>query len=393
MSLVLKIEPFSGVSGDMMLGALLDLGADSALLTNLPASLGLEGAAINVGHADRCGIRCTQVDIQDDTEPVHRHLPDIESLISGSDIPAAAKDFALAVFRILGEAEARVHGVPVEKVHFHEVGAIDSILDIVGAAVLLESLGLLPDGRFLCDPLCVGSGFVTCDHGRLPVPAPATALILEGLPTFAGPVAKEMTTPTGAALIKALHPSFTGAGPCPVLVTSATGYGAGGRDFPDHPNCLRLSLADGAPREETPDMVWQVQANLDDAPGEWLGADLQALLLDRGALDVNLGPVVMKKGRPGQRLEVLCPMEALDPVADAILEQTTTIGVRYFPVRRKVLPREITTVETEFGLVRVKVVTLPSGQLRRMPEYEDCKARAAEHGVSVQQVWRRAGAE
>jgi len=375
---VLRVEPFSGISGDMMLGALVDLGADPALLTGLPAALGLEGARVTVDSVHRCGIKCVKVDIVDDSEPVHRHLSGIEAMIQGADLPAAAKAFALKVFRVVGEAEATVHGVSVEEVHFHEVGAIDSILDIVGVAVLLESLGV---DRAVSDPVCVGSGFVKCAHGRLPVPAPATALILHGLPTYPGEIAKEMTTPTGAALLVALAPEFS----APVSIVTATGYGAGSREFDKHPNCLRLSLCETA-AEGGDDSVWQVQTNLDDIPGELLGAHLQDLLLERGALDVTLCPVIMKKGRPGQRLEVLCRTADREAVVNTILEETTTIGVRWFPVSRTVLSRVIETVDTRFGEVRVKAVTLPSGKVRRMPEFEDCKECAGEHGVTVREV-------
>jgi len=376
---VLRIEPFSGISGDMMLGALLDLGADPALLTGLPAALGLDGASVTVGSVDRCGIKCVKVDIVDDTEPVHRHLSDIEAMIQGADLADGARAFALKVFRIVGEAEAQVHGVPVEKVHFHEVGAIDSILDIVGAAVLLDSLGV---DRAVSDPVCVGSGFVNCAHGRLPVPAPATALILHGVPAYPGEIAKEMTTPTGAALLKALEPEFE----APVLAVTATGYGAGTREF-EQPNCLRLSLGEVAEAGET---IWQIQTNLDDSTGELLGGHFQDLLLERGALDLNLCPVIMKKGRPGQRLEVLCRTADRETVVNAILEETTTIGVRYFPVSRTALPRVAETVITRFGEIGVKTVTLPSGRTRRTPEYENCRALAVDLGVPVRDIMTEA---
>jgi len=375
----LRIEPFSGISGDMMLGALVALGADPALLMKLPATLGLDGATVKVGTVSRCGIQCVKADIADDTEPVHRHLSQIETMILGADLPAAAQEFALKVFRIIGEAEAQVHGVPVEKVHFHEVGAVDSILDIVGAAVLLDSLGI---DQAVSAPVCVGSGFVNCAHGRLPVPAPATALILHGMPTYPGEIAKEMTTPTGAALLKALAPTFE----TPVMTTTATGYGAGSREF-DQPNCLRLSLGTIAKVNED---VWQVQTNLDDTTGELLGAHLQDLLLERGALDLNLCPVVMKKGRPGHRLEALCLKEDLETLVAAILEETTTIGVRFFPVTRTVLPRTMETISGRYGAVTVKAVTLPSGRVRRTPEFEDCRRLAKEAGVAVRDVMAEA---
>ena len=380
---ILRIEPFSGASGDMFLGALLDLGASGERLRELPKILGLTGASVRISAVDKCGIRCTKADIQDDTPPQHRHLSDILALINGADLPAGVKDLAGRIFTIIGEAEAAVHGIAVEKVHFHEVGAIDSILDIVGTALLLDEFDF---EAVICDPICTGSGFVNCAHGKLPVPAPATERILQGMPTFSGDIAAEMTTPTGAAVIKALEPSFT----APVLNLSGTGYGAGTREF-DQPNCLRLSLGtmDDRLSANGEDLIL-IQTNLDDTSGELLGGHFQDLLLANGALDVNLCPLLMKKGRPGQRLEVLCQAQSRSKLAELILTETTTIGVRWFPVQRTVLPRETTTVTTRFGDIRIKVVTLPSGRIRRTPEFEDCRERAISSGVSVQEIMREA---
>jgi uncharacterized protein (TIGR00299 family) protein len=377
---VLRIEPFSGLSGDMFLGALLDLGAPADLLETLPAKLGLAGASIRLARVEKCGIACTQAVIADDSPQPHRHLADILKMIAGAGLPEKVTDLAARIFTLLGEAEAAVHGVPVEKVHFHEVGAVDSILDIVGAALLLNEFGF---EKVVCGPVCTGSGFVDCDHGRFPVPAPATSRLLEGMPIFDGQVVAEMTTPTGAAILKALAPEFGS----PVLKISRTGYGAGTRDF-EQPNCLRLSLAEAA--EGAADQIILIQTNLDDAAGELLGGYFQNLLFEAGALDVSLGPLLMKKGRPGQRLEVLCRESDREPLTTIILNETTTIGVRWFPVQRTVLPRKIETVETKFGPVRLKCVTLPDGSTRRTPEFEDCRERAQAAGVSVQEVMQAA---
>jgi len=372
----LKIEAFSGVSGDMMLGALVDLAGGGDKLERLPQLLGLEGAAVTVGRVKKCGIACTKVTIVDDTEPVHRHLSHIEAIIDGAELPAAAKDLARRIFRILGEAEAAAHETTIEKVHFHEVGAIDSILDIVGAAWLLSELGV--DG-VLCSSIVTGSGFVQCAHGRMPVPAPATERILHGVPSEPGPVAKEMTTPTGAAIVKALAPRFE----MPRHTAVRSGYGAGDRDL-EQPNCLRLSLVDV--HDAADDGIWVLQANLDDISGELLGEHLQGRLFEAGALDVTVAPLLMKKGRPGHRLELLCPAAARESLTAMMLEETTTIGVRCFAVERTVLPRTIETVATPLGEVRLKVVTLPSGGVRKTPEYQDC-VRCAEAGdVSLQRV-------
>lgn len=377
---VLRIEPFSGVSGDMFLGALLDLGAPSGALKSLPVKLGLKNAEIRIATVDKCGIQCTRVVISDDTPQPHRHLSDILEMIDQTGLPTDVLDRAKHIFTLLGEAEAAVHGVPVEKVHFHEVGAVDSILDIVGAAVLLNEITF---EQVVCGPVCTGSGFIKCAHGQFPVPAPATARLLEGVPTFPGEIPTEMTTPTGAAILRSLDPEFS----VPPLKILRSGYGAGTREF-EQPNCLRISLADTA--EGDVEQIILIQTNLDDASGELMGGHFQNLLLDAGALDVSLGPLLMKKGRPGQRLEVLCRESDRQPLTVIILSETTTIGVRWFPVQRTVLPRTIETVETRFGPVRLKCVTLPDGRIRRTPEFEDCRQRAQAAQVSVQEVMQAA---
>jgi len=377
---ILRIEPFSGVSGDMFLGALLDLGAPAAALEALPESLGLADAKIRIEKVDKCGIRCTHVVITAGEIQPHRHLSHILEMIDATDLSPNVKELAGRIFTLLGEAEASVHGVPVEKVHFHEVGAVDSILDIVGAALLLHEFEY---DEVVCDPVCTGSGFVNCAHGRFPVPAPATSRLLQGMPTVPGEIVAEMTTPTGAAILRALDPVFT----VPTLTVGRDGYGAGTRDL-DQPNCLRLSLAESAP--ENAEQIVLIQTNLDDVSGELLGEYFQNKLLEAGALDVNLGPLLMKKGRPGQRLEVLCREPDRAGLTSIILNETTTIGVRWFPVERTVLSRTIETVETTYGPVRVKCVELPDGRTRRTPEFEDCRARAEAAGVTVQEVMQAA---
>ena len=230
-------------------------------------------------------------------------------------------------------------------------------------------------------PSAPGSGFVKCAHGQFPVPAPATARLLEGMPAFPGEIPAEMTTPTGAAILRSLDPEFS----VPPLKVLRSGYGAGTRDF-EQPNCLRISLADTA--EGDTDQIIVIQTNLDDASGELMGGHFQNLLLDAGALDVSLCPLLMKKGRPGQRLEVVCREPDRERLTDIILCETTTIGVRWFPVQRTVLPRTIETVPTKYGPVRLKCVTLPNGSIRRTPEFEDCRKRSQAAGVTVQEVMR-----
>ncbi len=380
--MILKIEPFSGISGDMMLGALIELTGGSSLLQALPEQLGLSSVSIEIEEVSKSGIQCTQVTVVDESELQARHLNEIRNILDGAELPQAARHFAHEVFTILGEAEAAVHGCSVEEVHFHEVGAVDALIDIAGTALLLAELNI---SAACATPVCVGSGTVDCSHGRLPVPAPATERILRGMPTYPGPIEREMTTPTGAAILKALDPSWQ----IPAMTVNASGYGAGQRDL-EQPNCLRLSLGQALDEASRSEQAWLIQTNLDDSSGELLGEHLQGLLLEAGALDVNLCPLLMKKGRPGQRLEILCHAARLSELMDLTLTETSAIGLRYFPVNRKVLARSMETVVTRYGEISVKCVVLPSGEPRRTPEYEDCRRRAAESDASLQEVMREA---
>ncbi len=380
--MILKIEPFSGISGDMMLGALVELTDGSSLLQALPAQLGLSGVSVGIEKVSKSGIQCTQVSVVDESEPKARFLSEIRNILDAAELPRAARDFAHDVFTILGEAEAAVHGCSVEEVHFHEVGAVDALIDITGTALLLAELNI---SAACATPVCVGSGTVDCSHGRLPVPAPATERILRGMPTYPGPIEKEMTTPTGAAILKALGPSWQ----IPAMTAKASGYGAAQRDL-EQPNCLRLSLGQPLDESSQSEQAWLIQTNLDDSTGELLGEHLQGLLLEAGALDVNLCPLLMKKGRPGQRLELLCQAAQLPKLIELVLTETSAIGLRYFPINRTVLARSMETVVTRYGEISVKCVVLPSGKLRRTPEYEDCRRCAAESGASLQEIMREA---
>jgi uncharacterized protein (TIGR00299 family) protein len=291
------------------------------------------------------------------------------------------------MFGRLGEVEAEMHGIPVERVHFHEVGAVDSILDIVAAALCIERLGI---DRAYSTPICVGSGTVETAHGTLPVPAPATERLLQGMPTVTGDLTGEWTTPTGALILGELAVGFE----LPVLVTSASAYGAGGRDPAGRPNALRLRVAriarpaaaqseDGLERDE----IVVIRCNIDDSGGELLGAGFIDSLLEAGARDAWVQPVIMKKGRPGQVLEVLADADRAEALAVRILATTSSIGVRMSAVQRIKLPREACVVETPYGPVDAKRVRLPSGEHRITPEYESCRERATEHGESVQAVY------
>lgn len=298
-------------------------------------------------------------------------------MIDASPLKAEVKELAKRMFQILGEAEAAVHELPLDQVIFHEVGAVDSIIDIVGAAIAIDALD--PEIVY-CDPICTGHGFVWTQHGRLPVPAPATERLLRGFPTYTGETASELVTPTGAAIIAVLDPFFAR----PPLVTENSASGAGTKNFA-HPNALRLSLCQPC-GDSTPNALLLLQTNIDDMPAEQLGADFLEQLLDAGALDAWLTPVIMKKGRSGLKLEVLCPGGLRERLCDLILEHTATLGVRVLPVDRKVLNREMQSVETRFGRLGVKVATTPSGRRRAIPEFEECRAAAEKAGVPVRDV-------
>ena len=357
---VLKIEPFSGLSGDMFLGALVELTDGAGKLQALPEQLGLSEAELDIRRVSKCSIDCLKVTVVDhspvDQRP-HRHLKDIYGLIDASSLQDQVKEAAKNIFQLLGKAEAAVHGVELEQVHFHEVGAVDSIIDIVGVALLLANLDF---EQIYSDPVCTGYGFVHTDHGRLPVPAPATRNLLHGLPSYKGETEAELVTPTGAAILQYLRPDFSD----PILSLHKSAYGAGSKDF-EHPNCVRISV--GQVEESAADSAHSstytlIQTNLDDMPAEQLGTDFQQLLLQRGALDVYLTPTLMKKSRSGLKLEVLCRHADAEHLAEQVLEHTTTLGVRFVSCTRKELVREETSVSTPFGKIRVKTAILPSGK-------------------------------
>jgi uncharacterized protein (TIGR00299 family) protein len=307
----------------------------------------------------------------------HRSYTDIVHLIHHADLTDGTQSIALDLFRRLGEAEADMHGIPLDEVHFHEVGAEDAIVDLVGAALLIDRLR--PEAVY-SSPVCVGSGFVKTAHGRLPVPAPATQKLLRGFPTFTGPIEKEMTTPTGAVILAALNPQFTE----PTLICNQTGLGAGTRDL-DQPNALRLSLCSRAD-ESTSESIHLLQSNLDNLTPEDLGSDLLHDLLDAGALDAWITPILMKKGRPGHLLEVLCAPEHSDRLSTRILQTLPTLGVRRLPGTRSILQRETATVNTPYGDIALKIHHLPNGDTRALPEYESCRAAALTHGVPTRDV-------
>lgn len=371
-------DAFSGISGDMTVGALLDAGAEAGPLFEALNSLGT-GASLSVEKTKRRGIAASKFRVAANEEHKHRHLPHILEMIEKAPLLGEqSRRNAKAVFERLGAAEARVHGIPLEKVHFHEVGAVDSICDIVGACVALELLGI---DAIWSSPVNVGSGTVKTEHGILPVPAPATAALLEGSPVYARGPAMELTTPTGAAIAVTLAQGF---GPMPPMCIAAIGYGAGDREFSEHANVLRAVIgeASGAGEATT---VSVLEANIDDSSPQVLGYAMDRLL-DAGALDVSLEPVLMKKNRSGVLLRVIARPEDQEALAQLIFAETSTLGLRIHTAERRVQPRRSVTVQTSCGAVRVKV----AGDGSFAPEYEDCRKLAQESGRPLKEIFAEA---
>lgn len=366
-------DAFSGISGDMTVGALLDAGADWPALQAALASLHL-GATCRVEKTKRKGIAASKFTVEHEEQKKHRHLPHIEKIISAGELSAKARENALAVFRRLGEAEAKTHDVPVEKVHFHEVGAVDSICDIAGACVALDSLGV---EKIYCSRINVGSGTVDTEHGTLPVPAPATAELLKDRPIYSAGPQTELTTPTGAALITTLASGF---GVLPSVRTLAQGFGAGDKDFSMQANVLRVLVGEETQAVEATS-VTILEANIDDSTPQVLGYAMERLFA-AGALDVTLTPVFMKKNRPGTLISAIAAPEMAEDLAAVLFAETSTLGLRMIAVERRVLAREIAEVETSFGKIRVKY----NDRGGFAPEYEDCRRLAAEKGVPLRVV-------
>ena len=366
-------DAFSGISGDMTVGALLDAGADFPALQDALASLGT-GATFRFEKTKRRGIAAGKFYVDGGESKAHRHLHHIEKMINAAPLHDKVKQDSLAVFRRLGEAEAKVHGVGIEKVHFHEVGAVDSICDIVGACFCLHNLGV---DQIAASPLNVGSGTVKTEHGVLPVPAPATAELLKDRPIYARGPAFELTTPTGAAISTTLASTF---GPLPPMSITATGFGAGDSDFPEQANVLRVLIGTGTQASEAT-TVSVIETNVDDTSPQVLGYAMERLL-DAGALDVTLTPIQMKKNRPGTMMTVIATPEDREKLAAVILSETSTLGLRIYSAERRVMSRDAVEVETPFGRVRVK--TSQSGSFA--PEYEDCRKLALEAGVPLKAV-------
>jgi uncharacterized protein (TIGR00299 family) protein len=384
MATILLLEPVGGIAGDMFLAAALDLGVDRAALDGALATLGVPGFRLLATRAESGGVRGTHVDVLvPEGERRARHLPEILSLVDGSGLSPRSRAAARAVFERIGRAEARVHGVAVEEVHFHEVGALDSIVDVCGAAAAMELLGW---PRVLCAPPELGQGFVSTEHGRLPVPPPAVLEILKGIPVRPGGPPGEAVTPTGAALLAELA-QVADPATFPALTPERIGYGVGTARWPDRPNVLRMTLG----QELAGGALHVLEANLDDCPGQLVARAIEAALA-AGALDAWAAPLTMKKGRPGLLLGALATADRRDAVAKVLLDETTTLGVRFHAVDRIELDRELVPVATPYGEVRVKVARRGEATVGAHPEYEDCLARAREHGVPVKEVLAAAAA-
>jgi uncharacterized protein (TIGR00299 family) protein len=437
------LDCFAGISGDMFLGALLDAGVPAQVLHDTVAALDI-GASLKIETVDRSGISCTKVHVlegnalaegnaqgrhsqlhqqprgdaaysqQPKTQHLHktghphthephthdephehvhgRSLTAIRALIQAAPLSEPVKRTSIRAFELLGHSEAKIHNVPVDEVHFHEVGAVDAIVDIVAASAGIHHLQV---GAWFCSPLNVGGGMVACAHGTFPVPAPATADLLRGIPTYSAHVQEELVTPTGAALIRALEPVF---GQQPAMRVEQIGYGAGTRNPKDFPNVLRLSIGESYDTAPTPfasahsdqsETVTVLETALDDLSPQVL-AYVTETALAKGALDVMLTPVIMKKGRPGTLLTVLCNEAESDSLQRLILSETSTLGVRIRHDRRACLDRSYTTVQTVYGEIRMKIGSLSGAALNVAPEFEDCRTAAAQHGVPLKQVQQAA---
>jgi uncharacterized protein (TIGR00299 family) protein len=417
------LECFAGISGDMLMAALVDAGAPIELLQRTAASLELE-AELRITRVNRSGIQSTKIDVvvngqlhepaaptgpsEQEAEHGHHHdhdhghththphkheshehhpgraLAEIRSLLKRADLSQRALNLSLTVFGLLAEAEGRIHGVPPEAVHFHEVGAIDAIVDIACCAAGVDALDL---DAWYCSPVNVGSGFVNCAHGRFPVPAPATAELLKNLPTYAAHVQAELVTPTGAALLRALDCQFDAT---PVMRTQAIGYGAGTRNPERFPNVLRVSIGEVAAGQSfNQDKVTVLECAVDDLSPQVLAHTAQ-LALERGALDVMSAPVTMKKGRLGTLLTVLCKSDDAPGLQQLIFRETTTLGIRVREETRVILGREIVPVETEFGVIHIKAGSWQGEEWNAAPEFEDCRRAAAAFDVPLKTVMQAA---
>jgi uncharacterized protein (TIGR00299 family) protein len=372
----------SGISGDMTLGALIDAGANLEAINAAIGSLGWSNVRVTTTPVKKKGFRATQVKIEHEPEHKHRHLHHITAMIDGSLLNARQRELAHRIFLKLAQAEAKVHGSTIEKVHFHEVGAVDSICDIVGVAVAWDLLGIQ---RAVASAIPTGTGFIEIAHGRCSIPAPATAELLTGIPLAPSNVPYELTTPTGAAILAALVESY---GPVPAIKVETIGYGSGERDLEEQANLLRLLVGESSGQAATETLVL-LETNLDDVSGELIGHAI-GRLWEAGALDVYTTAIQMKKNRPGVMLSVLCEPTVADVLEAILFRETTTLGVRRLQVERHKLSREKKSVDTRFGQIDGVLARLEDGTSRFSPEYESCRLAAERHRVALREVYEMA---
>ncbi len=383
---VAYFDCFSGAGGDMIVAALIDAGADANALRKGLSALNVGGYDLSIERVTKQGIAATRFNVRLDAggKQPHRHLRHILDILKSSDLSDGVREKSSRVFTRLAEAEAGVHGTTVEKVHFHEVGAVDAIVDVVGAVLALE---LLCVDQVVCSPIPTGSGTVTCDHGVLPIPAPATARLLHGVPLAACDEIGELTTPTAAAVLTTLSSAF---GPIPPMTLTEIGYGAGTREGRTRPNVLRVLIGENGNGHGDADQIVMLETNIDDATPQVVGYCMERLLSE-GALDVYTVPIQMKKQRPGVVLTVLCEAGKVQALEEIMFAETPTFGIRRRTVERSKLQRRFETVSTRFGEIRMKV-----GERERMatasPEFEDCRAAARKHGVALREVIAAANA-
>jgi uncharacterized protein (TIGR00299 family) protein len=374
------LDPFSGIAGDMTLGALIACGLDPEWLRALPSRLGLDGVRVDIAEVQRAGIACVKVDFTIPPQPHGRHVGAIRKIIAASGAPEAVRARADSAFMAIATVEGAMHGVPAEKVHLHEVGAVDAILDVIGS---IWGFALLGVTSVYVGPIALGDGTVEAAHGTLPVPAPATLKLLEGHQVRSGPSGSgELTTPTGAALV---HVLSLGAPPAE-YVPLRSGFGAGTKDFRGRANALRLVLAEAVADGVTRELMVMLAADIDDMTGEYL-ADLADSLRSSGAADVVLVPTLMKKGRPGTRVEVLAHRAVADVLETMLLAQSTSLGVRRMTIERTALPRRTISVDVDGHRIAVKVATLPDGGTRAKPEYVDVHRVAEATGLRPSDIF------
>ncbi|MCU0472211.1 MAG: nickel pincer cofactor biosynthesis protein LarC [Bacteroidales bacterium] len=378
--IILYYDCFSGISGDMNLGAMIDLGIDKSYLIDELNKLKLKGWELDIVKDQRHGIVGTKVTVRQTLhENVHRHLSDIDKIIDDSALDDKTKELSKKIFMKVAVAEAAVHGISLQEVHFHEVGAVDSIIDMVGAAICFNALKV--DAVFV-SPVELGSGFVKCDHGKFPVPAPATAEIIKDIPVKKGGVDFEATTPSGAAILAAL---VTHSSNLPAFKIEKTGYGAGQKEHPDVPNMLRVFLGETEENRKGHDAIL-IECNIDDMNPEFF-EHISERLFNAGASDVFISGIIMKKGRPGNMLNVICETGNEETLKEIIFSESTSLGIRTFPFIKDTLTRKFETIHTEYGEVKIKRSFYKDKEVSCKPEFEECRKIAIEKGIPVKEVY------